>query len=118
MRILVALVWVLASISHGMCATPPDLRVAGIQAQQRALRETLADRSGPDNPMSKARREKIMAQQDRLLGLIEGKASAQSRSAVGFEMDCITPVAFTISSRNSAGEPGVENMLGNMRRRL
>ena len=107
MRILVALVLVLASITHGMCATPPDLRVAGIQAQQRALRETLADRSGPDNPMSKARREKIMAQQDRLFGLIEGKATTADLSPE----DRAEVFALMASITDDINAPGEERVI-------
>lgn len=107
MRILFALVLVLASVNNGVCATPPDLRVAEIQAQQRALRETLADRSGPDNPVSKARREKIMAEQDRLFGLIKGKTTTADLSPA----DRTEVFALMASITDDINAPGEERVI-------
>ena len=77
MRFPTLLVMFLMSITTGAHAAQPELRVSvsEIEAQQHALRDVLNARSGRYDAMPKARRKKILASQDRLFVLIEGKAT-------------------------------------------
>ena len=77
MRFLATLLFVLMPMTAGVHAAQPAdaLRVSEIEAQQHALRDVLNARSGRYDAMPKARRKKILASQDRLFVLIEGKAT-------------------------------------------
>ena len=75
MRFLATLLFVLMPMTAGVHAAQPAdaLRVSEIEAQQHALRDVLNTRSGRYDAMPKAKRKKILASQDRLFVLIEGR---------------------------------------------